>query len=295
MDDLEANSFLQARAYAKINLYLHITGRRDDGYHLIDSMFALVNVFDIITVSAAEDLLLEIEGPFSSAIGPNEENLVIKAAKLLAKKTDTKKGALIKLQKNLPPASGIGGGSSDAATTLKLLQHFWQSPITTNKLGRLATEIGADLPAFMLGKNCYVSGIGDVIAAAPNLPETNLVMVNPGIPLPTADVYNIETKNHSGIFKKVLSPHYSASSLARYLASSRNDLLPNALKIVPEIANVLRLLIKLDGCLLARMSGSGATCFGLYETEEKATKAAEIISSGNPAWWVKATKFFSAG
>ncbi|ALJ37728.1 4-(cytidine 5'-diphospho)-2-C-methyl-D-erythritol kinase [Azospirillum brasilense] len=301
-------SSIAEAAPAKLNLYLHVVGRRDDGYHELDSLVAFADVADRVTVQPGVARIalrgvdlppvgprLAISGPFGPALmGENPaNNLVIRAAHALAARLGREADAMIVLEKVLPIASGIGGGSADAAATLRALARLWGVPVTDPRFYEIAASLGADVPVCVAGRSCYFGGVGEVLEEAPALPDTFAVLVNPGVPVPTPAVF----KACKGIFKSTFSAPArfteapaDAAALAVLLKERRNDLTEPALTVAPVIADVLVALDSTDGCLLARLSGSGATCFGLYADAEQADAAARSIQTAQPRWWAKAAR-----
>ena len=286
---------LGRRAPAKLNLSRHLTGRRDDGYHLIDSLFAFADVGDEIEVAADPALSLVVEGPYAAAIdGSADDNLVLRAARALAAvvraQSGTTPGARIRLVKNLPVAAGIGGGSADAAAVLLALVDLWSVDISEAELRALALGLGADVPACLAGKPVAVSGIGEVLQAAVALPPVHALLANPNVPLATAPVFKAFAAAGSRFSAPapLLVPPADAAALAAAMATRGNDLEAPARTIVPEVGQVLQALAALPGALLARMSGSGATCFALFASAEGAQAAADILQAAQPGWWVRA-------
>jgi len=278
-------------APAKLNLYLHVVGRRADGFHLLDSLVAFADIGDRLTVEPAARLALEITGPFARdlAAAPQEQNLAWRAAEHLARRLGRAPAARLTLEKNLPVASGIGGGSSDAAAALKSLADLWQAKLSDAELAAIGAELGADVPACLAGKSVFVGGIGERLAPAPSLPHASLVLANPGKPLPTADVFRARQGAFSAAARFAQAPR-DAAELAALLASRGNDLTAAARGLVPEIGAVLTALGDGSGALLARMSGSGATCFGLFKDPAAAAGAAAQLRAGHPGWWVASGK-----
>ena len=272
---------LSQAAPAKVNLYLHVTGRRDDGYHLLDSLVIFAGIGDILSGTPAATLSLELRGPFAAGLAAEPDNLVLRAARSLALASGVSKGAALTLDKYLPVASGIGGGSADAAAALRLLSRLWQLP-NTDLLFQLAARLGADVPVCLAGQPARMGGIGDRLGPAPALPAGGLILVNPGIAVATAEVFGARKGPWSP--QAVLPPRWAdVSAMAADLGALENDLQPAAISMQPSIGAVLAALEATRGCLLARMSGSGATCFGLYADAEMANRAAEAIA--NPGWW----------
>ncbi|MGH6968684.1 MAG: 4-(cytidine 5'-diphospho)-2-C-methyl-D-erythritol kinase, partial [Stellaceae bacterium] len=241
-----------ALAPAKLNLYLHVVGRRADGYHLLDSLVAFADIGDRITVSPAHSLNVVITGPFGKALAAQDprQNLVWRAGELLARELGRSAGALVVLEKNLPLASGIGGGSSDAAATLTSLAALWDATLTPERLAVLGAKLGSDVPVCLARHAAFIGGVGELITPAPPLPAAYVVLVNPGRELPTPDVY----KSRQDPFGQPARFAYAsgdAAELAAILRQRRNDLTDAARAIVPEIADVLAALAACDGALLA--------------------------------------------
>ncbi len=274
-------------APAKVNLALHVTGRRDDGYHLLDTLVTFTDAGDIISVEPGSSDTLTIEGPFGHQLPAASDNLVLRARDLLRTLSGTRTPVVIRLEKNLPIASGIGRGSSDAAATLRALCKLWQIDIAEDELARHALALGADVPMCLHSRSLVARGIGETLHAA-SLPTVPLVLVNPGVPVATPAVFRaLERRNNSAL--PPLQHTRSAGSLAEWLALTRNDLEAPARSVVPQIGAVTAALRE-QGSVLARMSGSGATCFGIFAEDDEAQRAAAAIASANPSWYVKATR-----
>lgn len=271
-------------AAAKVNLYLHVVGRRDDGYHLLDSLIAFAGVGDAIAVSSDHDLSLEMGGPFAAGLPAGDDNLVLRAAKGLRDLASGKAGARIRLTKRLPPASGIGGGSADAAATLRALTELWEVAPDRAALMKLAVGLGADVPMCLEGRAAFASGIGETLVPAPALPAAWLVLVNPGVPVATPAVFKARTGPFSAPAPFTEAPR-DVARMAELLKERGNDLAAPAIAIAPVIAEVLAALEATPGCRLARMSGSGATCFGLYDGEAQARSAEAALRAARPDWW----------
>ncbi len=271
-------------APAKVNLYLHVLGRRADGLHLLDSLVVFVGIADSLSARPARDLTLAIDGPFADRLDAAEDNLVLRAARRL-RSLGGDGGAAIRLTKHLPVAAGIGGGSADAAAALKALSGLWGLAPAPAQLAAMAAELGADVPVCLSCAPAFVGGIGEAIEPAPALPPAHLVLVNPGRALPTAAVFEARTGDYSGP-GRWRAPPRDAAALADRLRPLGNGLADAAIGLMPEIAEVLRALGAAPACLLARMSGSGATCFGLFVTREDAEAAASGIAARHPGWWV---------
>jgi 4-diphosphocytidyl-2-C-methyl-D-erythritol kinase len=266
---------IEVFAPAKINLALHVTGRRVDGYHLLDSIVAFASIGDRITVAEAPDLSLTIDGPMAAGLS-TEDNLVLRAARLL----DPSGTAAIRLTKRLPVASGIGGGSADAAAALRALARLWNVPLP----GPEATaELGADVPACLMGRALRLRGIGERLTPI-SLPAMSVLLVNPGIALATPAVFAALTNRNNPPLPEDLPDWPDATGFCRWLAEQRNDLLPPATSLAPRIAEVLDQMRDTD-CLFVGMSGSGATCFALYPPDGHSAKAARSQLE-RPGWWL---------
>jgi 4-diphosphocytidyl-2-C-methyl-D-erythritol kinase len=274
-------------APAKINLYLHITAKRDDGYHLIESLVAFANCGDQVSVAPSTKLKLTIEGQFSDDLSPNHDNLVMKAALILAKFAGIKATGDIVLTKNLPIASGIGGGSADAAATLCALKELWDISISTRDLFALAEKLGADVPVCLKGTPSIITGIGNKIIPAPKLPKLWLVLVNPNISVSTAKVFSKYQGKYSPTQPFTVKPQ-SAEKFANALSNYRNDLTTAAKLVAPSIKEVLEAAEAAENQLLTRLSGSGATCFSLFKTKNAADTAVKQLLTTQPLWWIKA-------
>jgi 4-diphosphocytidyl-2-C-methyl-D-erythritol kinase len=278
-------------APAKVNLTLHVVGKRDDGYHLLDSLVVFAGIGDTLDFRPADALSLEVTGPTASQI-PEGENIVLKAARLLADATGVTKGAAITLTKRLPVAAGIGGGSADAAAALKGLMRLWEITPPPETLRKVALSIGADVPVCLAGTPMRMMGVGEVLEPAPALPPAWLLLVNPMVPLHTPPVFKARTGPFSEADPLTVSPR-DAKALAEALAVRRNDLTPPAIIIEPVVGEVLAAIAATADCLLPRMSGSGATCFGLYAEEAQVRAAATQLAAAHPAWWVAPAKLLS--
>lgn len=259
-------------APAKVNLTLHITGHRADGYHLLDSLVVFPGVGDLVTAAPSDTLSLRVDGPMATGIPTGSDNLMVKAARWLKPQG----GAALHLEKVLPHPGGIGGGSADAAATLRALARLWSVPLPT---ARETVELGADVPVCLSGASQRMRGIGEEVAPMA-VPSFWMVLVNPGVACPTGKVFaglrskeNAPMSDHAGVtgFKAFVA----------WLAMQRNDLEDPAIAIAPVISDVLAALRQ--DAALARMSGSGATCFGLYETKAQAEVAAMRVK--RPGWW----------
>ncbi len=274
-------------APAKINLYLHITGKREDGYHLLDSLVAFTNIGDSLRLEAAPTFSFRMEGPRANALKqePADSNLAVKAARELAKALGKTLHVKLTLTKNLPIASGIGGGSSDAAATLKALTEHWGFAPHAPLLRQIAAGLGQDIPCCLEAATCYFRDIGNAVDPGPALPHTDIVLVNPNEPLPTPAVYKARSGPFASAARFEKAPQNPAE-LAEMLRSRSNGLTDAACRLAPAIKDILAALEQSPDCLLARMSGSGATCFGLYPNRLAARQAASQILARHPDWWV---------
>lgn len=271
----------QEIARAKVNLYLRVTGRRPDGYHTLDSLAVFADAKDIVTAGHGEALTLDVTGREGTALSDGEDNLVLRAARALAAATGREAKAAITLTKLLPVASGIGGGSADAAAALRVLDALWETRLGTARLEAIAATLGADVPVCVASRPARMQGIGEVLGAAPALPDGGLLLANPRIALPTPQVF---AARRGGFSAPVEMPagFDDAPALAAWLRPLGNDLQDAALSLCAAIAEVLSAIAAQPGCLLARMSGSGATCFGIFATADQARDAAKALPA---AWW----------
>lgn len=292
---MSAGTALSRLAPAKINLFLHVTGKRPDGYHVLESLAVFAQdeaACDRVTAAPAEDISLSIGGPQAKILqADHADNLVLRAAALLQPmnlQTGAAKGAALGLAKTLPVASGIGGGSADAAAALHCLRALWQIELDDDSLGRAALKLGADVPVCLQGRAMLMQGIGDSLTPVPDLPAFWLVLANPGVALATKDVFSA-LGGQFGPAQPFERRPDSAADLAILLRARRNDLEAPARFLAPEIDPVLAALRVQAGCLLARLSGSGATCFGLFAEKKEADFAARNLSRAYPRWWVAAT------
>lgn len=270
---------LTERAPAKINLTLHVTGQRADGYHLLDSLVVFTQAGDSVSTQPGSGLV--IEGPEADGLSAGEDNLVARAAKLMGAA-----GQGLALVKTLPVAAGIGGGSADAAATLRLLArlHRRELPPLERQLA-----LGADVPVCLASRPARMQGIGEAITPLPALPRFWLVLVNPRLALSTPAVFRALAQRANPPMPARLPVWPDAAALFDWLGQQRNDLEAPARALAPVIGDVLDALAAAPGCALARMSGSGATCFGLFAQEAEAQDAAAQIARAQPGWWVQAS------
>lgn len=266
-------------APAKINLTLHVTGRRPDGYHELDSLVVFAGVGDTIGARRAEGLGLAIDGPFAAGLDP-ADNLVLKAARFLGA-TD----AALTLHKALPVASGIGGGSADAAATIRALCAL-EGRALPDAAATMA--LGADVPVCLDPRPRRMTGLGERLSEPLPMPHAWLVLANPGVPVATPAVFAGLARPDNPPMPAALPDFADAPSLARFIAAMRNDLEPAAAALAPPVALCRTALAAQPGCLVARMSGSGATCFGLFAGEAEAGRAQSALRRAHPGWWVEA-------
>ena len=276
-------------ARAKLNLYLHVTGRRADGYHELDSLVTFAALADTLEIAPANALALTVSGPFAGGLDAGD-NLATRAAAALAERLGRPADVRIALHKRIPVAAGLGGGSADAAAVLRGLTGLWRlSAEHADDLQEVGLSLGADVPVCLDSRAAYMACIGEALSAPPRLPPCAVLLVNPGVPVPTGPVFAARRGPFSVPGRFQASPR-DATSLANLLRTRRNDLEPPARALVPEIDRVLARLASSSGCLLARMSGSGGTCFGLFEDETAAADAAGAIAGDRPGWWVQPTR-----
>ncbi|MHC8508937.1 MAG: GHMP family kinase ATP-binding protein [Rhodospirillales bacterium] len=312
-------------AAAKLNLYLHVTGVRGDGYHLLDSLIAFASVHDTVHIAPAPEISLHVDGPMAAGVPANSQNLMFKAAEMMraafrptgGPAGGAMSGCALRLTKRLPAAAGIGGGSSDAAAVIRGLARLWGVPPeaggetapkaggeTAPKAGgetapeaggetapddaelfKIAAALGADVPMCLAGRAAFAGGVGESLTPCPDLPEAALVLVNPGAPVATQNVFKARAGPYSPP-ARFTGAVTDAAALAVHLAERGNDLAAAAERLAPQIIEVREALAAQPGVLLARMSGSGATCFGLFADSAKAAAAARAVAAARPGWWV---------
>lgn len=267
-------------APAKINLCLHVTGRRADGYHLLDSLVVFAGVGDRVTAATGAGLTLALDGPEAASLAADPDNLVLRAARAMGVT-----GAALTLWKALPIASGIGGGSADAAATLRALARLTGRPLPSDAA---VLALGADVPVCLAGQPVRMRGVGEVLSPLPALPPVWLVLVNPRLPVPTPQVFAaLAFRDNPTVPDLPAAALGSARALANWLAAeTRNDLAAPAKDLAPALVPVQAALAQAPACLLARMSGSGGTHFGLFASETAARAALAQLASDNPGWWV---------
>lgn len=269
-------------APAKVNLFLHVTGRRADGYHLLDSLAVFPAIGDRLDYAPDPEFTLELRGRFAAGLSTEPDNLVLRAGRALAHASGVHAHGRLTLDKQLPVASGIGGGSADAAAALRLLSRVWNARLPEGEMRSLALGLGADVPACLDSKPLRMSGIGEMLNLVPPLPACGIVLVNPLVGVATPEVF----RGRRGPFSPPAALAFSwpdLGGLLRDLAPTANDLQEPAVRLCPEIAELLAALRAHPSCKLARMSGSGATCFALCA--DPATAVSMAADLANPAWW----------
>ncbi len=287
MSGVAGSAGARSFARAKVNLYLHVVGRRTDGYHLLDSLVVFPDIGDVVCATVAEHLSLTVEGPFAAAVPTDSRNSLISAANALAAAAHQSRGAALRLCKQLPPAAGIGGGSADAAAGLRTLADLWRLDFPMRRMAEVALGLGADVPMCLASRTTFAGGIGEVLDPAPPLPRCALLLANPGVELPTPAVF----AGRRGRFSQTgrfVDPPADAFAFARVLAERRNDLTDAAVHLCPPIADVLAALAALEDLLVVRMSGSGATCFALFADAASAERRARQLRRRHPGWWIAA-------
>jgi 4-diphosphocytidyl-2-C-methyl-D-erythritol kinase len=284
-------------APAKLNLHLHVGPRRADGLHELDSVFVFVEIGDILTAAPADDLSLDIVGPFAAPLAKESpaRNLVLRAAHALREHCGIAQGAKLTLDKRLPIAAGLGGGSADAAAALRALTRLWGLKISRSAIGRIAFALGADVPACLDRAPIHVSGAGETIRPGPALPPLWACLVNPRVAMPTGDAFRLyDLQNPRPRAPERVSmngPTYR--NVTRFMKNSRNDLQPIAINRHFVVQHVLDCLVRRPGAIAARMSGSGATVFGLFTSPEGALRAARAAAC--EGWWSMGARIFGGG
>ena len=278
---------LVQRAPAKINLTLRVTGRRADGYHTLESLVAFADLADDVTLEPGGEASLTVTGKFAEASGVTSDNLVLRAERTLRQQIGDLKSGAFSLTKNIPVAAGLGGGSSDAAAALRLLAELNGLALNDPRLMAAARHVGADVPVCLDPRARIMRGIGDELSSAMTLPKLNAVLVNPGVAVPTKSVFAAFDPRYAGTRAHDGVPDKYEPFIA-WLGGYANDLTDAASRAAPVIRDVLAMLSAQIGCRVARMSGSGATCFALFDGRDESEHAAEQIQRVNSGWWVKA-------
>jgi 4-diphosphocytidyl-2-C-methyl-D-erythritol kinase len=282
---------LATRAPAKVNLTLHVLGRRPDGYHELESLVAFAGTGDDLSLRPGE-LSLSVSGPTANAAGGEADNLVLKAARALARRIPGLSTGAFHLTKRLPVAAGLGGGSADAAAALRLLARLNGLSRDDPAILASASETGADVPVCLQSRAHMMSGAGEVLGPALRLPPLFAVLANPGVPVATAAVFRTLGRGERGTASPhpTIAPAIDRSRLVAVIAGGRNDLETAAIALAPAIGEALASMRAATGCRLARMSGSGATVFGLFDDGAASVAAEKAIRRARPGWWVRATR-----
>lgn len=283
----EALGEIEDIARAKVNLFLHVTGRRADGLHALESFAVFPDCGDRLFAMPNPILTLGFEGRFGAEMEQQEGNLVIDAAASFARAVGERRGAALTLEKRLPIASGLGGGSADAAATLRLLARLWGRTLDAPKLAAMAMRLGADVPVCLASAPSLMGGAGEKLAEPPGFPGFWLALVNPGVSVSTRAVFAALERRDNPPAEGLPARFEAPEALAFWLARQRNDLEAPARRLAPMIGEALALLDAAPGCLLARMSGSGATCFGLFARARDARAAVESARAARPGWWAQ--------
>ncbi|GLS24058.1 4-diphosphocytidyl-2-C-methyl-D-erythritol kinase [Labrys miyagiensis] len=286
---------LNEHARAKVNLTLAVLGRRADGYHVLDSLVAFADVADSLSLEVGPDLSLEVSGPRAEGAGALADNLVLKAANALASRFPGLVLGHFHLMKALPAAAGLGGGSSDAAAALRLLARANKLALTHDAVVEAARATGSDVPVCLEARSRWMRGAGEILSEPVALPPLPALLVNPGVATPTAEVFRAlafepgHVAPYDEMLPRCIGLAGKPASLVDFIASGRNDLQPPAIALRPVIGEAIEAVGQQPGCRLARMSGSGATVFGLFDTREAAKIAAEALRPFKPGWWIVET------
>ncbi len=298
------SGMVEERAPAKVNLALHVTGRRKDGYHQLDSIVVFADACDVVWLERADHFKLETSGPAAKGLPADDTNLALRAARMMAEaRPETFGPVRIRLEKNLPVASGIGGGSADAAAVMRAMIRLFDADLPTEELDALALSLGADVPVCLKGQVCRMRGIGEIMEPLDGFPELYGVLVNPGVPVSTAAVFSAlglepgsereDGRSLDGVV--AVARGGNAAELLKALDGTDNDLQPCACELHPEIAGCLEILAELPGVQLARMSGSGGTCFAVAGSAREADEMYRILCSVCHGWWIEKVRFGHGG
>jgi 4-diphosphocytidyl-2-C-methyl-D-erythritol kinase len=278
---------IEEAASAKVNLFLHVGMRRADGFHPLQSLAVFTGASDALRAEASAQLSLTLDGPFAAGLRAEDDNLVLRAARALAAHAGVAAGATLTLTKNLPVASGIGGGSADAAAALRALKQLWRLEIQDAALLEIAANLGSDVPVCVPSIAATMEGRGEILTPVP-VPRLPMLLVNPGVAVPTCDVF-AALKTRSGTGTALPRGFVDAAALLQFLAATRNDLEAPARALQPVIGEVLDRLAALPGVRLARMSGSGATCFALFKDDAACASGGAALKIVRPDWWIAPT------
>ncbi len=288
LHDGGAHAVIHEQARAKVNLTLHILGKRPDGYHELDSLVVFADLCDELSFSPAREDHLRLEGPFAGAV--DGENLILKAKRAAAGWLGREIHGDFLLNKNIPVAAGLGGGSSDAAAAIRILLRAYGNSAGVEGFIERAAAVGADVPVCLYGRPAWMRGLGERVTPAANLPSLPAILVNPGIKLSTAEVFR---RMSAGPYQPQDVPTSAledadfggTEEAAALLLQGRNDLEKPAVALEPAVQSTLDAIRRQEGCLLARLSGSGPTCFGLFPAYDIAKRAAEAVARAHPSWW----------
>lgn len=274
-----SKNIIKIYAPAKINLTLNVTGKREDGYHLLHSLTCFSDFGDEVIIEPHPTFKFSMQSDIDD-VPTDENNLSVQAAQKLSGMTNKPLNCHIHLDKNIPMGAGLGGGSSDAASTVKALLKFWNIGLDKDTLNNLLLSLGADVPVCYYTKPCFFSGIGEIIEPVNALPNMHLVLIYPNISTSTPAVFqNLNIQNYSSINNHAIT--------LDDIKIGKNDLTDAAIKTTPIIKDVLEEILKTNDCIISRMTGSGSCCFGIYETKAQADKAAQAIQKERPDWWVR--------
>ncbi len=282
-------ALLAAPAPAKVNLTLRIVGRRADGYHELDSLVAFAPAGDRLTLRVGPRLDLDVSGPTAAEAGALDDNLVLRAARAAVERVENLELGEFRLTKRLPAGAGLGGGSADAAAALRLIAQANDLALDDPRILEAARVTGADVPVCLDSKPRLMRGIGDILSAPLALPKLGIVIVHPGVAVPTKDVFGALGLAYGErcIARPTAPVPVDRAALLAWLAAEGNDLEPAAIRIAPSIADVLGAIAALPNCRLARMSGSGSACFGLFDSAGAAAAAARSLAGAHPTWWAR--------
>lgn len=276
---------------AKINLFLEVISRRKDNYHNLNSLMCFCDIGDYIEVVENENFFFETEGPFKKFLAHEKNNLIIKAIDKLQELTKSKFNLKVKLIKNLPVSSGLGGGSSNAATIIKILIKKFNLKIEKKTLDKFLIKLGSDVPFCFYKKSAIIQNIGEVIKSVPEIPQYPILIVNPLIQVSTKEIFlrvNNFTHPKTSVPRKICNEEFFF-----LLKNSSNDLERIAIKLYPEIQEILKIFKNQTNCLISRMSGSGASCYGLFDDQQKLKEAEKLFNKKNKFWWVKSGKILN--
>jgi len=272
---------------AKINLYLHVTGKMHSGFHSLESLLIPIGICDSINIALCEEkmITITIKGEYAHLINESD-NLILKAVDAICKYANIKSPGLnISLHKNIPVGAGLGGGSSDAATTLKIMNKLLGLNYSNDVLEKIGSTFGADIPFFIENRPALIKGVGDIETLV-DIPELPILLIYPNIELSTVDVFKHAPFEFSEQMP-IVNTHHDRMDFISYLGLCKNELESNAIELVPQIKEILEVLNKQPGCSIARMSGSGSTCFGVFKSNFELQTAFSQISQQYPQWWVK--------